>query len=581
METPMPADVTKSPNSPSTSIQNSTGQGTTQSVPSPNANGSFPQSAPSRRTTALIIGGLLTGMLLAALDQTIVGTAGPTIISDLGGLSLYAWVFSAYILTQTVMLPVFGKLSDLYGRKKFYVLGLGIFMGGSILSGASQNINELIVFRAIQGVGSAAFFPIALAIVGVVFPPAWRGRLQGIFASVFGIAAVVGPSVGSYLVDAINWRWIFYINLPLGIASFVLIMLGIKESRSSNARASIDFLGVATLTAWVVLLILGLLDGGTTYPWHSWQEVATFAGAAALFVVFLVVERRAKEPVIPLDLFRIRTVSSCSAVAFLRGVAFFAVVSFIPLFVQAALGGSVSDARNALYGFLLPLIVTAIIGGQLAVRVNYRGVILAGLVTMTLGVFLLTGISQTSTIIDIAERSAVMGLGAGLTFASIVIAIQYAVPREKIGVASSLAQFMSNLGSSIGLAILGAIQANTFGSQLSDLLKGLPAQAQAQAAPFLSNVNLVGQVLATPSALAQMTSANPALAAFVPQLRIAMANSIIPLFWLSLGISALTIVAGVFITGSMKQQLAASAVIAGAQQGEKQDLVPPPTGMAP
>jgi len=574
----MPDVVTESPRTPSTSIGMSTGQGTGPSM-TPQTAGSFPQSAPTRRTTVIIIGGLLTGMLLAALDQTIVATAGPTIISDLGGLSLYAWVFSAYILAQTVALPIFGKLSDLYGRRKFFVLGLAIFMGGSILSGAAQNITELIVFRAIQGIGSGAFFPIALAIVGVIFPPAQRGRVQGVFASVFGIAAVVGPSVGSYIVEAINWRWIFYINLPLGIISFALIMLGVKESRNANARPSIDILGVSTLTAWVTLLILGFLDGGTTYPWYSWEEVVTFAGSAVLFVAFLLVERRAKEPVIPLDLFRNRTVSSASGVAFLRGVAFFAVISFIPLFVQAALGGSVSDGRNALYGFLLPLIVTAIIGGQFAVRVSYRGVVVVGLVVMTIGMFLLTGISQTSTVLDIASRSAVMGLGAGLTFASVVIAVQYSVPREKIGVASSLAQFMSNLGASIGLAILGTIQANTFGSELGKILQGLPPQAQAGAAPFLSNPNVVGQVLATPAALIQMTAKSPALAALVPQLRVAFANSVIPLFWLSLGVSVMSIVASLFITGSMKQQVAARVAMAGAQPGQEKELQPP-SGMA-
>jgi EmrB/QacA subfamily drug resistance transporter len=571
--------VTESSRSQSTSTGTPQAQETAPSVQSPQFAAPV-QSAPPRRTTLLIIGGLLTGLLLAALDQTIVATAGPTIISDLGGLSLYAWVFSAYILTQTVALPIFGKLSDLYGRKRFFVLGLAIFMGGSMLSGASQNIDELIIFRAIQGIGSGAFFPIALAIVGVSFPPGMRGRLQGIFASVFGIAAVVGPSAGSYIVDAVSWRWIFYINLPLGVISFALIMLGIKESKNANARSSIDILGVSTLTAWVVLLILGFLDGGTTYAWYSWQEAATFAGSAVLFVVFVIVERRAKEPVIPLDLFRIRTVSSASAVAFLRGVGFFAAISFIPLFVQAALGGSVNDGRNALYGFLLPLIVTAIIGGQLAVRTSYRGIILAGLLVMTVGMYLLTGINQSSTVLDIAERSAVMGLGAGLTFASVVIAVQYAVPREKIGVASSLAQFMSNLGSSIGLAILGSIQANTFGSQLAKIIQTVPPQGQAAASAFLGNPNLVGQVLATPAALAQMTSSSPALAALVPQLRVAFANSVIPLFWVSLVISVASVFASLFITGSMKQQLAASVAVATAQGEEKQDLHPA-SGMVP
>ena len=261
----------------------------------------------------------MTGMLLASLDQTIVATAGPTIIADLGGLSLYAWVFSAYILAQTVSLPVFGKLSDLYGRKRFFIFGLVLFMAGSVLSGASQNIDELIIFRGIQGIGSGAFFPIALAVVGVAFPPSMRGRLNGIFASVFGITAVIGPSAGSYIVQAINWRWIFYINLPLGVLSLILIYLGIKESKST-AKPTIDYLGLSSLTAWVVLLMLGFLDGGSTFPWYSWQEYVSFGGAAALFAVFILTERRAKEPIIPLDLFRNRTVSSATAVAFARHV---------------------------------------------------------------------------------------------------------------------------------------------------------------------------------------------------------------------------------------------------------------------
>jgi EmrB/QacA subfamily drug resistance transporter len=538
--------------------------------------------APPRRTTILILSGLLTGMLLAALDQTIVATAGPTIISDLGGLSLYAWVFSAYILAQTVSLPIFGKLSDLYGRKRFFVLGLIIFMVGSMLSGASQSITELIVFRAIQGIGSGAFFPIALAIVGVAFPPSMRGRAQGIFASVFGIAAVVGPSVGSYIVELINWRWIFYINLPLGIISFALIWISIKDSRNANARPTVDILGVSTLTAWVTLLILGFLDGGTTYPWYSWQEYLTFAGAAVLFVVFIIVERRAPEPVIPLNMFRNRTILSSTAVAFLRGIAFFAVISFIPLFVQAGLGLSVADGRNALYGFLLPLIVGAIVGGQLSIRVGYRGIIFSGLAIMTVGIFLLTEVNQTSTIFDIAWRSAIGGLGVGLTFASVVIAVQYSVSRDKIGVASSLAQFMGNLGSSIGLAVIGAVQANTFGSQLSTLVASVPPQGRAQAAAFLGNTNLVGQVLATPAALAQMTAANPTLAnpAFITALRVAFANSIIPLFWISLAVSVMALAASLFITGSMKQQLAAGVAMANAPGGPKDDLQPTSPAMA-
>ncbi len=535
-----------------------------------------PQALPPRRTLIFILSGLITGMLLAALDQTIVATAGPTIISDLGGLSLYAWVFSAYILSQTVMLPVFGKLSDLYGRKKFFVIGLTIFMIGSMLSGAAQNIDELIVFRAVQGIGSGASFSIALAIIGVTFPPRMRAKLQGAFASIFGIASVVGPSVGSYIVEAISWRWIFYINLPLGVASIILISIGVKESKNLKASPKVDVLGVGTLAAWVVLLMLGFLDGGTTFDWYSWQEGATFAAAAVLFFVFLVVERRATEPVLPLELFRNRTISSCTAVAFLRGIAFFAIVSFIPLFVQAGLAGSVADGRNALYGFLIPMIVASVIGGQLATRIGYRAIIFSGLSLMTFGVFLLTSISTSSTILEIAERSAVMGLGAGITFPSIIIAVQYSVSREKIGIASSLAQFMGNLGSSIGLAVLGTIQVNTFGSQLTDLLATVPPQFKGQASAFLGNPNLVGQILASPDVLAQMVKANPPIQAFIPSLRSAFASSVVPLFWASLAISITAVVASLFVTGSMRQQIRAHEIAAGRPDLEQ----PPPAAPA-
>ncbi|MDA4128418.1 MAG: MFS transporter [Thaumarchaeota archaeon] len=518
---------------------------------------SFAVQAPPRRTTILIIVGLMTGLLLGAMDQTIVATAGPTIIADLGGLSVYAWVFSAYILTQTVSMPIFGKLSDLYGRRRFFVLGLLIFMVGSILSGLSQNIYQLIVFRAVQGIGSGAFFPVAIAVVGVVFPPSLRGRVQGIFASVFGISSVLGPSVGSYLVQAIDWRWVFYINLPLGVVSLVIIRMGLKENIAKDAARTLDWLGISTLTAWIVLLMVGFLNGGSTFSWYSWQEAVFFASAAGLFGAFVIVERRAVEPVIPLSLFRIRTVSSSSAVAFLRGVSFYAIISYVPLLVQTGLGGSVNDGRNVVYAFTLPLIVGAILGGQLGTRREYRGIVVAGCAIMTAGIYLLTSITSTSPLPDLFEKVALAGFGIGLTFATIVLAIQYSVDRSQIGVASSLAQFMGNLGGTIGLAILGTIQANAFSGQLSKILQLVPEQSRVQASSFLSDPNLIGQILATPSALAQVIKARPEVAPFVPALRDAFTQSVIPLFWAGFAVSVATVVAALFITGSMKQQVAA------------------------
>ncbi len=531
---------------------------------------------PPKKLLTLIVAGLMTGMLLGAMDQTIVATAGPTIIADLSGLSVYAWVFSAYILTQTVSMPVFGKLSDLYGRRKIFMLGLGIFMVGSILSGAAQNIDQLIIFRAIQGIGSGAFFPVAIAVVGVVFPPQQRGRIQGIFASVFGIAAVIGPSVGSYLVQAISWRWIFYINLPLGVVSIILISLGLKESRDLNAKSIIDWLGISTLTGWIVLLMLGFLNGGSNYPWLSWQEGLFFGGATVLFPVFLYLETKAKEPVIPLRLFRIRTISSASVVAFLRGIAFFAVISFVPLFVQGALGGTIDDARNVLYSFMFPLIAGTLIGGQLAVRTGYRKIILAGIAFMSLGIFLMTYLTSLSSLTQIMEYVAVMGFGVGITFPTLVLAIQFSVEKKEIGIASSLAQFMGNLGGTIGLSILGTIQINAFSAKLNSILQGIPEPFRDQAAPFLGNPNLVGRILSTPQALAQLLAAHPEVKTFIPMLQNAFAQSMVPLFLAGFFVSIMALVASLFMKGSFKQQVAVREARDASDQRpeEKEQTVP-------
>jgi EmrB/QacA subfamily drug resistance transporter len=536
-----------------------------------NGSGSNGTGVP-RRALIIITAGLLTGLLLGALDQTIVATAGPTIISDLGGLSVYAWVFSAYILTQTVSMPIFGKLSDLYGRRKFLVLGIAIFMAGSVLSGAAQTIDQLIIFRAIQGIGSGAFFPIAIAVAGVIFPPSQRGRIQGVFASVFGVSAVLGPSVGSYLVQALSWRWIFYVNLPLGVASVLLIALGLKESRDANSNPKVDWLGVISLTAWITLLMLGFLSGGSTFAWYSWPEYDLFAGAAALFAVFIYAETRTSEPVVPLSLFRIRTVSAAAAVAFLTGIAMYAVITYVPLFVQAGLGGTIDDGRNILYAMMIPLVVGAIAGGQLATRsLGYRSIITTGLVVMSAGLYLLTTVGAATSIVQLMEYGAVMGVGIGLTFPVAILAIQYSVSRRQIGIASSLAQFTRNLGGTIGLSVLGAIQVNTFGSQLTSLLAQVPAQYRTQAAAFLGNPNLVGQVLSSPSALKAAEASNPAFAQFVPALRVAFSQSVSPLFLAGFGFAVASVVAGLFIQGSFKKQVAARELMHAKEDEEMRD----------
>jgi MFS family permease len=473
----------------------------------------------------------MTGLLLGAMDQTIVATAGPTIISDLGGLNLYAWVFSAYILAQTVAMPIFGKLSDLYGRRRFFVLGLVIFMAGSIASGAAQNIDELILSRAVQGMGGGAFFPIALSIAGVTFPPEQRGRITGIFSSVFGIASVLGPSVGTYIVDVVNWRWVFYINLPLGIASIILLFAGLSD--------------------------LGFLNGGSTYPWLSWEEAAFFGGSAILFAAFIQIERTTVEPVLPLSLFKVRNISASSGVSFLRGLMLLAVVSYIPLFVQAGLGHSINASSEILDAFLLPMIVASVMGGTLVTRLSYRTLTVTGMVIATVGAYTLTFVGAAVGTAQLAESCAIMGFGVGMTFSSTFLAIQNSAPRKQIGIASSLPQFMGNLGGTIGLAILGTIQVNTFASKVAGVLTAVPPQYQQLASQYLGNANQAGQILASPQVLQQLLAQYPALTPLIPQLRDAFVDSITPLFTAGVIIGAVAVCAGLLLQGSMKQQLLA------------------------
>jgi MFS family permease len=510
----------------------------------------------SRRSFILIIAGLMTGLLLGAMDQTIVATAGPTIISDLGGLSVYAWVFSAYILTQTVAMPIFGKLSDLYGRRRFFILGLVIFMVGSIASGAAQNIDELIISRAVQGLGGGAFFPIALGIAGVTFKPEQRGRITGIFSSVFGIASVLGPSVGTYIVDVISWRWVFYINLPLGIASIILLLVGLNESKGST-KPKLDWLGIPALTAWIALLDVGFLSGGTAYPWYSWQEYSFFGGSAFFF--------------------KSRNISSASAVSFLRGLMLLSVISYIPLFVQAGLGLSINASSWILDAFLLPMIVASIIGGVLVTRTSYRNLTVTGLLLATAGVYLLTRFSVSVGWYQMLEAVAVTGFGVGMTFSSTFLAIQNSASRAQIGIASSLPQFMGNLGGTIGLAIMGTIQANTFASKLAGVLATVPAQSQATAIQYLGNANLAGQFLASPQALQQFLQQYPAFASIIPQLRLAFVESITPLFTIGLVIAVASVAASFMFNGSMKQQMLARkmAMEASKKEGEEMPTAAP------
>ena len=470
----------------------------------------MPDAPQSRRTVTLILAGLLAGLLLGFMDVTIVSTAGPTIVAELGGLNLYAWVFSAFLIVQTVTIPIFGKLSDLYGRKRLFLLGVLVFMAGSVLSGASQDIYELIFFRAVQGVGFGAFVPTTIAIAGDMFPPERRGRVQGLLFSVNGIAFAVAPALGSYLTETISWRWIFYINLPVGIVSLLLILTTLKESRAANATPFSDWLGASTLAGFLTLLMLGLFLGGSTFAWTSWIEVALFAGSAVLFAAFVLAERRAREAVLPPHLFRIRNVSAATGVNLLRAVSFFAIIAYVPLFAAAVLGGSVGDVRNVIYGFALPVTAGILVSGVAISRVGFKKPVLvgAGIVIAALGI--LTSFRPAPSLLQLIVIGVPLGFGNGLMIPATIVAFQNSVQKRELGIASGLSTFTLYLGGAIGLSTLGAIQTGLFESERSILLAVTP-------------------------------SGGPAI------VRDALSQSILVLFWIILGVSVVTLLTALFM----------------------------------
>ena len=508
---------------------------------------------PPPRTALIIIGGALLALILGVMDQSIVVTAGPSIIHSLsGGLTLYPWVFTAFILAQTVSMPILGKLSDTYGRKRFFIAGLLIFIAGSILSGASQSIQQLVAFRAIQGVGSGAFFSIGLAIIGSSVAPEERARVLGISGSVLGSGAIFGPTAGSYLVQSVGWRWIFYVNIPLGLAALLLIAVKLRESRAPAAKRSIDWLGAASLSGWVSLLLLALLNGGTTYPWYSWEEALFFAGFAILLPTFLLVEARVKDPILPLSLFKNRMISSSVATQLARGAVFYGSVVYVSLFIQGALGGTIDDVRNIVYAFVVPFIIGSILSGRIVNRFGYRLVTMSGLVIATLGALLRVLVGISPSLVQVASTSIPLGLGLGITLASVLSAFQNSVDRTRIGIASSLSTFSQNLGGAVGVGIIGSIQLNSLTTRLAGVVQQAPPQYQGKLAQLFASPDQVGFILTSPGVNASV------LSNFLPQIRTALAGSILDA---SIGLLVMTIVAVIassFVPGMSRQNLASA-----------------------
>jgi EmrB/QacA subfamily drug resistance transporter len=418
----------------------------------------------TRTQSWLIIAGLMLGTALAALDTTVVGTAMPTIIGKLGGISLYSWVFSAYLLTSTTTVPVYGKLADLYGRKPVFLVGVAIFLAGSVLCGLSQSMVQLVIFRAVQGIGAGAVLPVTMTIIGDLFSIQERARIGALFSGVWGVSSIAGPALGGLITDYVGWRWVFYVNLPVGLVSAGLIMALLHE-RVEHRRRQIDYLGSATLTAGITALLLGLLQGGDAWAWTSPESLATFGAAALLLAVFLWNEARVPEPVLPLSLFKNRIITVASIAGALSGAAMFGVTSFVPLFVQGVEGGTATDAGMVVAPMSIGWPAGSIIAGRLIVRFGYRPATLIGGVCLLLGGLLLALVDEGTSRALFIVLLVLVGLGLGFTSSAFVIAIQNAVPWSQRGVATATSQFFRTIGGSIGVAVLGAVLASQWAAR--------------------------------------------------------------------------------------------------------------------
>jgi len=421
-----------------------------------------------KNNVAVIIMALLLATLMASMDNTIVSTAIGTIVGDLGGFDKLVWVTSAYMVAEMAGMPIFGKLSDMYGRKRFFIFGLLIFMVGSALCGTAESIVELSIYRAIQGIGGGALVPIAFTIMFDVIAPDKRGKVGGLFGAAYGISSIFGPLIGAYITDYIHWSWIFYINLPIGLIAFVMIAFFYRES-VEHSKQKIDYLGATALVASILCLMFGLEFGGKEYAWNSGMVLGLFTAFAILLVAFVFIERRAEEPIITFGMFKNRLYSTSNIMAIFSGAAFITASVYIPIFVQGVFGGSATNSGLILLPMMVGSVVTAAGGGFLLSKFNYRTIMILTLALLVGGIALLTTLSPDTSRFLVTIYMILVGLGIGASFSVLSNAAIHGFTARQRGSASSTLSFTRELGMTLGITVFGIIQSHLFAKKLASM----------------------------------------------------------------------------------------------------------------
>ncbi|HKQ78360.1 MAG TPA: MDR family MFS transporter [Blastocatellia bacterium] len=411
-----------------------------------------PQAADWR--TKITITAIALGIFMAALESTIVGTAMPTVVATLGGIELYSWVAVAYILTSTIMTPIWGKMADLIGRRPAFFGGMGIFLIGSALSGAAHSMSQLIAFRALQGLGAGALFPVGMTIVADLLPLEKRAKQIGLFSGMWGVASLFGPQAGGYLTDSLSWRWVFYINLPFGVIAAAMVWAAYAERNERHPEIKLDYAGAATITVALTLLLLALEKG---QEYGVTLTTVGLIGCALLIVVFIRIERRSPEPLIPLDLFHNRVVIVATAHGLFAGMMLFGSMIYLPLFIQAVIGTTATQAGEVLTPYILAWVAGAVMGGQLMLRLGYRPLVIAGMLLTLAGSLMLARVDVNTTRLYLTYAVIPLGMGGGLTLASLMIGAQHSAPRARLGVVTSTVQFARSIGAAMGVGVMGAV----------------------------------------------------------------------------------------------------------------------------